>query len=318
MYVHHKCDLQVFCVQLSGAHPPCPLDGIGCGVDSLDRPLAGSEKHMKPSRDTSRLVEIMAALRHPETGCPWDIEQDFKSIAPFTMEETFEVIDAIERNDMEDLREELGDLLLQVIYHARMAEEAGSFDYGDVVDGITNKMIRRHPHVFGDEEARSAGMAKGAWERIKAIEKAERAERRTAMRLAPKSDKTSMLDDVPVTMPGLLEAVKLQQKASRVGFDWNDPKAVLAKIREELAETEEELETGDSKALEDEIGDVLFAVANLARHMNVDPDQALRGANRKFRGRFSYIEKNISGRGVSLEEADLETMESLWTEAKRK
>lgn len=271
---------------------------------------------MKPSRDISRLVEIMAALRHPEDGCPWDIEQDFKSIAPYTIEEVYEVIDAIERDDRDDLREELGDLLLQVIYHARMAEEEGAFDFGDIVDGITTKMIRRHPHVFGDEDARNAGMAKGAWERIKTQEKQEQAKRRAAMGLPPKLGNGSMLDDVPTTMPGLMTAVKLQQKASKVGFDWNDPRAVLAKIREELGEAEAELDAGDKEALQAEIGDILFAVANLARHADIDPDQALRGSNAKFRKRFGYIENNIFEHGVSLEEADLDTMEGLWQDAK--
>ncbi len=272
---------------------------------------------MKPSKDISRLVEIMAALRNPDGGCPWDIEQDFKSIAPYTIEEVYEVIDAIERDDRDDLREELGDLLLQVIYHARMAEEEGTFDFGDVVEGITQKMIRRHPHVFGDEKARTAGMAKGAWERIKAVEKKEQADRREAMGLPPKIGTGSLLDDVPATMPGLMVAVKLQQKASKVGFDWNDPKAVLAKIYEELGEAETELDANDKTALQDEIGDILFAVANLARHADIVPDQALRGSNTKFRKRFGYIEQNIDAEGVSLEDADLETMEQLWQTAKK-
>ncbi|MFD0918111.1 nucleoside triphosphate pyrophosphohydrolase [Pseudahrensia aquimaris] len=268
---------------------------------------------MKPSREISRLIEIMAALREPDTGCPWDIEQDFKSIAPYTIEEVYEVIDAIERDDRDDLREELGDLLLQVIYHSQMATEEGAFDFGDVVEGITTKMIRRHPHVFGSEEARSAGMAKGAWERIKAIEKAEQAERRAAMGLPPKGSGTSRLDDVPNVMPGLMVALKLQQKASKVGFDWNDPRAVLAKIREEIDEAEAELDAGDAEKLTDEIGDILFAVANLARHANIDPDQALRRSNAKFRKRFAHIENAL---GERLDEADLDEMEKYWVEAK--
>ena len=271
---------------------------------------------MKPSRETTRLVEIMAALRDPDTGCPWDIEQTFETIAPYTLEETHEVIDAIERGDIDDLREELGDLLLQVIYHARMAEEDRSFDYGDVVEGITAKMIRRHPHVFGDEQARTAGMAKGTWEKIKAGEKAERAARRKAAGLESTDQPVSLLDDVPVTMPGLMTALKLQQKASRVGFDWNDPKAVLAKIREELEEFEAEIAVDDRQKQSDEIGDILFAVANLARHFDVDPDQALRQSNRKFRRRFAHIETSLAARNLPLEEADLDTMEALWREAK--
>ncbi|MEP1208314.1 MAG: nucleoside triphosphate pyrophosphohydrolase [Rhizobiaceae bacterium] len=277
---------------------------------------------MKPSRDVSRLVEIMAALRTPVTGCPWDLEQNFRSITPYTIEEVYEVVDAIERHDMENLREELGDLLLQVIYHARMAQEDAAFDFGDVVETVTTKMIRRHPHVFGDEEARSAGMAKGAWERIKAIEKRERAERRQAMGLEPVSDTKSLLDDVPAATEPMLEALKLQQKASKVGFDWNDPHAVLAKIREELEEVEAEIgkesSTGETNGagLEDEIGDVLFAAINLARHMDIDPGNALRRCNRKFRSRFGHIEQNIADHGETMQSADLDLMESLWVAAK--
>ena len=197
---------------------------------------------MKPSRNISRLIEIMAALRTPETGCPWDLEQNFQSIAPYTIEEAYEVADAIERNDMEDLRLELGDLLLQSVYHARMAEESGQFDFGDVVEGVTEKMIRRHPHVFGDELARSAGMAKGTWERIKAEEKRLKLERKKARGQAPSAVAASLLDDVPGSLPPLMVAVKLQNQASKVGFDWNDPKAVIAKMREELDEVEQEID----------------------------------------------------------------------------
>lgn len=272
---------------------------------------------MKPARDVSRLVEIMAALRTPVTGCPWDLEQDFRSITPYTIEEVYEVVDAIERGDMENLREELGDLLLQVVYHAQMAHEQGAFDFADVVETVTTKMIRRHPHVFGDEKARSAGMAKGMWERIKAEEKAERATRRTQMGLPPLGENNSLLDDVPAAMPPLLEAVKLQQKASKVGFDWNDPRAVISKIREELDEVEVELETGDRARLEDELGDVLFALANLARHLEIDPESAVRGTNSKFRKRFGYIERHIGNHGKTMQDADLETLEALWVEAKK-
>jgi ATP diphosphatase len=270
---------------------------------------------MTPSRDISRLIEIMAALRTPVTGCPWDLEQDFRSIAPYTIEEAYEVADAIERGDMAELKLELGDLLLQSVYHARMAQEEGLFDFGDVVEAVTTKMIRRHPHVFGDEEARTAGMAKGAWERIKAAEKAElAAERQAHGRDAEK--KVSLLDDVPRALPVLMAAVKLQAKAGKVGFDWNDPRAVIAKIREELDEVEAELETAEPERLHEEIGDLLFAVANLARHMKVDPDGALRTANEKFRTRFAYIEQNIDRTGHTMESADLDTMEELWVEAK--
>ncbi|MBL1405589.1 MAG: nucleoside triphosphate pyrophosphohydrolase [Rhizobiales bacterium] len=277
---------------------------------------------MEPSRNISRLLEIMTALRTPKTGCPWDLEQDFKSIIPYTIEEAYEVADAIERNDMEDLRLELGDLLLQSVYHAQMASESGDFDFGDVVEGITTKMIRRHPHVFGTEDVSAeqysaAGMAKGTWEKIKAEEKSEQIEARKAKGLPPKSIKTSILDDVPNTLPSLAVGVKLQQKASKVGFDWNDPKAVISKIREELDEVEAELKANDKEKLTDEIGDVLFAMVNLARHLEIDPDTALRSTNQKFRKRFSYIEKNLTKSGEKIEDVDLDTMEDLWKRAKK-
>jgi ATP diphosphatase len=270
---------------------------------------------MKPSRDISRLIEIMAALRTPVTGCPWDLEQDFRSIAPYTIEEAYEVADAIERGDMDDLKLELGDLLLQSVYHARMAQEAGEFDFGDVVEAVTTKMIRRHPHVFGDEQARSAGMAKGAWERIKAEEKAQKAEARRRRGLTS-SETPSLLDDVPAALPSLFVALKLQQKAGKVGFDWNDPAAVLAKLREELAEVEAEIAAGDKERLGAEIGDLFFAMVNLARHLDIDPDAALRSANAKFRTRFRYIETVLAQRGKSPSQASLEEMETIWQEAK--
>lgn len=278
---------------------------------------------IKPSKDISRLLEIMAALRRPKTGCPWDLEQDFKSIAPYTIEEACEVADAIERDDMEDLRLELGDLLLQSVYHAQMASEQGFFDFGDVVEGISQKMIRRHPHVFGTEdvsaeEYSARGMAEGTWERIKSEEKAEAAEKRAAKGLPPKTKGQSLLDDVPGSLPSLLCAVKLQKKASRVGFDWNDPYAVIGKIREELDEFEEELETGNTLTQEEELGDILFALANLARHQKIDPDTALRGTNQKFRNRFLYIEQNIAKKNETMESASLEVLDTLWNEAKDK
>jgi ATP diphosphatase len=271
---------------------------------------------MKPSRDISRLIEIMAALRTPGSGCPWDLQQDFKTIAPYTIEEAYEVADAIDRGDMEELKLELGDLLLQSVYHARMAEEAGHFDFSDVVEAITAKMIRRHPHVFGNEEARSAGSAKGQWERIKAQEKAELAQAKAA-RGYQQNEAASLLDDVPGSLPGLMVAVKLQARAGKVGFDWNDPRAVIAKIREELDEVEAELDTGTQQQKADEIGDLLFAVANLARHLHLDPEGAVRSANAKFRRRFSYIERNIARMGKTMQTATLDEMEQLWQEAKR-
>ena len=278
---------------------------------------------LEPSRDISRLLEIMNALRTPVTGCPWDLEQDFKSIAPYTIEEACEVADAIERGDMEDLRLELGDLLLQSVYHAQMASELGMFDFGDVVEGITQKMIRRHPHVFGTadvsaEEYSAKGMAAGTWERIKEEEKQEAVETRKAKGLPAKTPANSILDDVPSTLPSLAGAVKLQKKASKVGFDWNDPRAVISKIREELSEFEDELNSNNISNQEEELGDILFALANLARHQKIDPDSALRKTNQKFRNRFRYVEENISRMNETMDSASLEDMDTLWNEAKTK
>ncbi len=272
---------------------------------------------MEPSRDIARLIEIMAALRAPVGGCPWDIEQNFETIAPYTIEEAYEVADAIERGDRLDLEEELGDLLLQVVYHARLAEEEGSFAFGDVVQAITTKMIRRHPHVFGSAEARSAGSAKGFWNAIKAEEKRQRAERREAAGL-PAEAPPGLLGSVPAGLPPLARATALQKKAGTVGFDWNDPHAVIAKLREEIGEVEAELAEAerDPGRLQDEVGDILFAAVNLARHLDVDPDAALRGTNEKFRRRFGHIEARLAAEGRSPAEADLDEMESLWREAK--
>jgi ATP diphosphatase len=271
---------------------------------------------MTPSRDIDRLLEIMARLRTPGTGCPWDLEQDFASIAPFTIEEAYEVAEAIDGGDRHDLCEELGDLLLQVVFHARMAEEEGTFDFGSVVEAITAKMIRRHPHVFGDLDTRDVDVAQAAWGRIKADEKAARAARRAAEGHPPETK--GLLDGVPVALPGLTRAVKLQERAGTVGFDWNDPKAVLAKIREELDEIEAEIDRPDpiSARQEDELGDVLFAVANLARHLKLDPEKALRGTNDKFRRRFAHIEARLADQGRTPSEASLDEMEALWVEAK--
>ncbi|MDR3496847.1 MAG: nucleoside triphosphate pyrophosphohydrolase [Ancalomicrobiaceae bacterium] len=274
---------------------------------------------MTPSRDISRLIEIMAALRTPVTGCPWDLEQSFRSIAPYTLEEAYEVVDAIERHDAVDLAEELGDLLLQVVFHARMAEEEGSFDFGTVVEHITRKMIRRHPHVFGDGDARTAGMVKEAWARIKAEEKAEKAAAKAALGIDAEASANSLLDDVPRVLQGLAQGVKLQERAGKVGFDWNDPKAVIDKIREELGELEAEIDAAaPHDRLEDELGDILFAVANLGRHLKVDPDAALRRTNEKFRRRFGHIEAVLGAAGRRLEDASLDEMEAIWQQAKDK
>ncbi len=270
---------------------------------------------MQPSPDIRRLIEIMAALRDPVSGCPWDVEQTFASIAPFTIEEAYEVADAIERGDAEDLRDELGDLLLQVVFHARMAEEAGSFDFGGVVEAITTKLIRRHPHVFGDACKINADAVKSLWGRIKADEKRQRAQARAAAGV-PAEAPAGALGGVPAALPALLRALKLQQRAAKVGFDWSDVRAVLAKLSEEIAEVEAELAGGSREALTSEVGDVLFAVVNLARHLDIDAEAALRGANAKFERRFAHIENRLAESGRKPEGADLEEMEALWTEAK--
>ena len=264
---------------------------------------------MKPSRDIARLIEIMAALRTPKTGCPWDLEQSFETIAPYTIEEAYEVADAIARGDLADLKDELGDLLLQSVYHARLAEEQGAFSFGDVVEAVTAKMIRRHPHVFADEHGNTTKAAEGFWERIKAEERAARAKRGTV-------EPTGALAGVPVGLPALTRALKLQQKAGRVGFDWNDPRAVLAKIREEADEIEAELDAGDKTKAGAEIGDLLFAVVNLARHMDAEPESILRATNQKFERRFASIEAALAARGKKPTDATLAEMDALWDEAK--
>jgi ATP diphosphatase len=269
---------------------------------------------MTPSRDITRLLEIMAALRTPGTGCPWDLEQDFATIAPYTIEEAYEVAEAIARDDLDDLRDELGDLLLQVVFHAQMAKEAGHFQFGDVVEAITRKMIRRHPHVFADAEGRlTPSDVAGAWDRIKAEEKAERAARRRDQIGQP----PSLLADVKPGQPALTRAMELQRKASTVGFDWNDPRAVLAKIREEIDEIEEALDHGDQAAISAETGDLMFALVNLARHVDADPEAALRGTNAKFERRFAYIERALAAQGRDCSSASLAEMDALWDEAKR-
>jgi ATP diphosphatase len=269
---------------------------------------------MTPSRDISGLLDIMAKLRTPITGCPWDLEQNFSTIAPYTIEEAYEVVDAIARGDLDDLRDELGDLLLQVVFHARMAEEENAFAFGDVVEAITRKMIRRHPHVFADNDGNlTPSEVKGAWERIKAEEKAERAGRRPPEQAAH----TSLLSTVKAGQPALKRAMELQRKASSVGFDWNDPRAVLRKIREEAREIEEALDRNDAGELAAETGDLLFAVVNLARHVGADPENALRGTNAKFERRFAYIERALAAQGRSLDQASLEEMDALWNAAKR-
>jgi MazG family protein len=276
-----------------------------------------------PRKTMADLLAVMAALRTPGTGCPWDLEQTFETIAPYTIEEAYEVADAIERGNRGDLRDELGDLLLQVVYHARMAEEERAFDFADVVDAVTRKMIRRHPHVFGDETARAATLQTGWWENIKAEEKAAK---RGDVAEAPTTP-ASLLADVPLALPSLTRAIKLQAKAARVGFDWPSLAPVFAKMREELSEFEEIAAPADPRGpsaasaridprIAEELGDLLFVIANVARHLAIDPETALRSANTKFTRRFAHIEARLAAQGKHLEDSTLEEMDALWDEAK--
>jgi nucleoside triphosphate diphosphatase len=267
---------------------------------------------MRPSGDIARLIQIMAALRTPGSGCPWDLEQNFETIAPYTIEEAYEVADAIGRGDLDDLKDELGDLLLQVVFHARMAEEQGSFAFGEVVQAITEKLIRRHPHVFGDRGGLSTSEVNVQWDAIKAQEKACRAKAGRS----PAPGRDGALAGVSPGLPALPRALKLQQKAGKVGFDWNDPKAVLAKIREEADEIKAALESGEHERVAGEIGDLLFAVVNLARHLGVDPETALRMTNLKFERRFAAIEAALAAAGKNPSDASLAEMDALWDQAK--
>ena len=250
-----------------------------------------------------RLIEIMAALRDPGRGCPWDLEQDFASIAPYTLEEAYEVADAIDRGDLDDLREELGDLLLQVVFHAQMARERGAFGFDEVAAGICEKLVRRHPHVFGDATVTSASEQTRAWEAIKAAEKAGR------------QAGQGLLDDVPLALPALTRAEKFGKRAARIGFDWPDASGPRAKVDEELAELDAVVAQGGPKdALEAELGDLLFAVANLARHHGLAPEEALRKANARFARRFRHVERRRSEAGGA--PAGLDQLEAWWQEAK--
>jgi ATP diphosphatase len=262
---------------------------------------------MQPSKDIESLIDIMARLRTPATGCPWDLEQTFETIAPYTVEEAFEVADAIARDDLDvGLPDELGDLLLQVVFHARMAQEEGRFEFGDVVLRITEKLIRRHPHVFSDAGRQTPDQVKELWHEIKARERAARGD----------SGEQRALSGVPVGMPALMRAQKLQEKAAKVGFDWNNARDVLAKIAEEAAEIEPVLDDPDAAA--EEIGDLLFAAVNLARHAKVDAESALRAASIKFERRFQSIEDALSTKGRIPADASLEEMEELWIAVKRR
>ncbi len=252
-----------------------------------------------------KLLEIMASLRDPESGCPWDLEQDFGSIAPYTVEEAYEVADAIAREDFEALRDELGDLLFQVVFHAQMAREAGFFDFDDVAGTISDKMLRRHPHVFGTEEERAAGAQAGSWERIKAEERAARAD-------------DSALSGIARAIPALTRAQKLGKRASLVGFDWPNRRGVRDKIHEELEELEGAVGTRSQAAIEEEFGDLLFAVVNLARHLDVDPEKVLTAANFKFERRFRDMEQALAAQDKAFDEQTLESLDKEWRAAKKR
>jgi len=256
------------------------------------------------TRPIDHLLGIMATLRNPDGGCPWDIEQTFATIAPYTIEEAYEVADAIERGDFDELRSELGDLLFQVVFHARMAEEQGLFAFDDVARAMSDKLVRRHPHVFADEDPQITGPAqKQRWEDIKAAERQARAQ-------------TGVLDDVPVGLPALARAAKLTKRAARVGFDWPSTDEVFDKLHEEVAELRAEIAAGDLNKAREEMGDLLFVVANLARKLGVEPEDALRGTNAKFVRRFEFIEAELARDGRSPDQSDLAEMDSLWNAAK--
>lgn len=267
---------------------------------------------MEKSRDIGRLLEIMAALRTPGSGCPWDLEQSFATIAPYTIQEAYEVAHAISLGDFEELQDELGDLLLQVAFHARMAEEEGWFDFGGVVEAITAKLIRRHPHVFGDARDLTPDEVSALWGKIKAEEKREKAARKAG----PTPPQPGALSKVKAGLPALARAFELQKAAGAVGFDWNDIRAVLEKMVEESREVVEAVASGNSGDVEDEIGDILFVAVNLARRAGVDPETALRRTNAKFETRFAHIEAELARRGRTPAEASLDEMDALWNEAK--
>ena len=266
--------------------------------------MKSEERVIDSEKNMRRLLDIMVRLRDPQAGCPWDVAQDFASIAPYTIEEAYEVADAILQGDMDALRDELGDLLFQVVFHARMAEELGAFAFGDVVAAVCDKMLRRHPHVFGDAEVVDASAQSEAWEQVKARERAARGAH-------------GLLDDVPKGMAELQRAVKLQKRASRVGFDWGSPEPVLDKFAEEALEMRDAMRAGNADEMEDELGDLLFVVANLARQLKLDPAKALRRANAKFELRFRAVEQ-AAGSREALERMSLDEMEALWQQAKRR
>ncbi len=258
-------------------------------------------------RSIDALLQIMASLRDPDGGCPWDLQQNFRTISPYTLEEAYEVADAIERGDMDDLKEELGDLLLQVVFHAQMANEQGSFSFDDVLESISTKMVRRHPHVFANGASDTPEGVAATWDEIKQAEKD-----------AKGKSTSGLLDDVPVVLPALAQAVKLQKRAAKVGFDWPSATPVLDKIQEEIEELRVEISADDQDKIEEELGDLLFVMANYARHLKVDPDAALRRANQKFRNRFAAMEANAALKDTDLSDLSLAQLEDLWTQAKIK
>ena len=282
--------------------PPDPTRGPNRG------PTPGPAETFESLAPIERLLAVMAKLRDPDGGCPWDLEQSYATIAPYTIEEAYEVADAIERGDLADLKDELGDLLLQVVFHAQMAAEESAFDFAAVAEAVAEKMIRRHPHVFGSTEADAAETVTVNWETIKAAERAAKA----------KDGKPSALDGVARGLPALLRAVKLQKRAARVSFDWGEIAPVIAKIEEELGELKVEMaqDQPHPERLQDELGDLLFATVNLARHMKIDPEAALRHTNSKFERRFRVLEAELTAGGAELAEAGLEAMEAAWQRAK--
>jgi len=253
----------------------------------------------------------MAALRDPQSGCPWDLEQNFSSIAPHTIEEAYEVVDAIDRNDMADLRDELGDLLLQVVFHAQMAKEDDLFTFDDVAQAISDKLERRHPHIFGDGTASSASEVKEIWDDIKSAERLDKAQEKTN-----DSPESAVLSGVALNLPALTRAEKIQKRARRVGFDWEQTEPVFAKVQEELEEVRGAELTGDQTKIDEEIGDLLFSAVNLARHLSCDPESALRQATTKFSDRFTQVEQLASNRGLDLKTMDLSALDALWDEVK--
>ena len=264
---------------------------------------------MAKTTSIDRLRYILKSLRTRKTGCPWDLKQNFKSIAAYTIEEAYEVVDAIERDDMDDLKDELGDLLLQVVFHAQMAEEAGLFNFDDIAHAVSDKMQRRHPHVFADETVKSEENNENSWEIIKDKEK--------EAKLGAMAQ--SLLDDIPITLPGMTRSVKLQKRAARVGFDWPEISMVFDKIYEELNELREEIEqNGSPERLLDEMGDVMFVIANLARQLKIDPEQASRAGNRKFTNRFTEMEKQADSKGKDMGSLTLDELETMWQSAKIK